>query len=58
MHALFRDIANAIAIAGAVCAGGNLAAQMVAQAAPDGLTILAAGDTTFTVSPFLFKQLP
>jgi tripartite-type tricarboxylate transporter receptor subunit TctC len=39
-------------------AAGNIAAEMVAKAPPDGYTILAAIDTTFTVNPALYKKLP
>jgi len=38
-------------------AGGNLGADAVAKAAPDGHTILFAIDTTFTVNPSLYKSL-
>jgi tripartite-type tricarboxylate transporter receptor subunit TctC len=38
-------------------AGGNLAAELVAKAAPDGYTLLSAIDTTFTVNPTLYKKL-
>jgi len=39
-------------------ASGNVAAKLVASAAPDGLTLLATGDTTFTVNPFLYQIMP
>jgi tripartite-type tricarboxylate transporter receptor subunit TctC len=39
-------------------AGGNLAAEYVARAAPDGRTLLVALDTTLTVNPTLYKHLP
>jgi len=39
-------------------AGGNLAAELVAKAPPDGYTLLSAIDTTFTVNPSLYKKLP
>jgi tripartite-type tricarboxylate transporter receptor subunit TctC len=39
-------------------AGGNLAAELVAKASPDGYTLLSAIDTTFTVNPSLYKKLP
>jgi len=39
-------------------AGGNLAAEYVKAQAPDGYTLLFAIDTTFTVNPSLYSQLP
>ncbi len=39
-------------------AGGNLAVAAVKDAAPDGYTILFSIDTTFTVNPSLFDQIP
>jgi len=37
-------------------AGGNIAADYVAKANPDGYTLLFAIDTTFTVNPGLYKS--
>jgi len=37
-------------------AGGNIAADYVAKARPDGYTLLFAIDTTFTVNPGLYKS--
>jgi tripartite-type tricarboxylate transporter receptor subunit TctC len=41
-------------------AGANtvLAAQYVAQAAPDGHTLLVAIDSTLVMNPYLYKKLP
>jgi len=39
-------------------AGGNIAASAVLAAPHDGYTILSSIDTTFTVNPSLFKQIP
>jgi tripartite-type tricarboxylate transporter receptor subunit TctC len=39
-------------------AGGNLAVTATLQAPPDGYTILFSIDSTFTVNPSLFKQIP
>jgi tripartite-type tricarboxylate transporter receptor subunit TctC len=38
-------------------ANGNLAAESVARAAPDGCTLLVALDTTLTVNPTLYRNL-
>jgi tripartite-type tricarboxylate transporter receptor subunit TctC len=35
---------------------GNIAAQVVAQSAPDGYTILVAPDTLMTVNPYLYAK--
>lgn len=39
-------------------AGGGIGAAMVAQAAPDGLTLLAAQDQVMVANRFLYKSLP
>ncbi len=39
-------------------AAGNLGAEAVARAAPDGYTLLVALGTTFTVNPSVYKTLP
>ncbi len=39
-------------------AAGNLGAEAVARSAPDGHTLLAALNTTFTMNPSLYKKLP
>jgi tripartite-type tricarboxylate transporter receptor subunit TctC len=39
-------------------AAGNLGTEAVARSVPDGYTLLAALNTTFTVNPSLYKKLP
>ncbi len=38
-------------------AGGNIAAEFVAHAAPDGYTLLMFSSSTFTLNPFVYKSL-
>lgn len=39
-------------------AGGNLGADIVAKSAPDGYTVLIGIDTTFTINPHIYKNIP
>ena len=39
-------------------AGGNIAASHVARAAPDGYTLLLAGNASMVVNQFLYEKLP
>lgn len=39
-------------------AGGNTGSAEVAHAAADGLTVLLASETIFTINPYIFKDLP
>jgi len=39
-------------------AGGNIGADAVAKAPPDGYTLLMASGSIFTVNPHLYKKLP
>ena len=39
-------------------AGGNIGAEQVARAAPDGQTIMSGIDTTFTINPEIYKSMP
>jgi tripartite-type tricarboxylate transporter receptor subunit TctC len=38
-------------------AGGNIGAELVAKAAPDGYTLIVASGTLFTVNPALYKNV-
>jgi len=39
-------------------AGGNIGADALAKAAPDGHTVLLGIDSTFTVNPHIYKAMP
>jgi tripartite-type tricarboxylate transporter receptor subunit TctC len=39
-------------------AGGNLGADLVAKSTPDGHTVLIGIDTTFTINPGIYKNMP
>jgi tripartite-type tricarboxylate transporter receptor subunit TctC len=39
-------------------AGGNIAAEYVAKAAPDGYTLLITSSSTLAINPHLYKTLP
>lgn len=39
-------------------AGGNIAAEHVARAAPDGYTLLAAPTSSLAINPFIYSKLP
>jgi tripartite-type tricarboxylate transporter receptor subunit TctC len=39
-------------------AGGTIATSLVAHARPDGYTLLLASSASFSIAPFIFKQLP
>lgn len=55
---LSAGLKQTVIVENRVGAGGNLAAEAVARAAPDGCTWLVSLDTTLTVNPALYKNLP
>ncbi len=53
-----RDVLGSIIIENRAGAGGNIGADAVAKAAPDGLTIGIAATATHAVNPWLYSRMP
>ena len=53
-----KDILGPVIIDNKPGAGGNLGADLVAKAAPDGLTIGIAATATHAINPWLFAKMP
>ena len=53
-----RDTLGAVVVDNKPGAGGNIGADFVAKAAPDGLTIGLAATATHAVNPWLYKRMP
>jgi tripartite-type tricarboxylate transporter receptor subunit TctC len=53
-----RDSLGTVIIENRAGAGGNIGADAIAKAAPDGLTIGIAATATHAVNPWLFKKMP
>ena len=53
-----RDTLGPVVIDNKPGAGGNIGADAVAKAAPDGLTIGLAATATHAVNPWLYRRLP
>ena len=53
-----RDSLGTVVIENRAGAGGNIGADLVAKAAPDGLTIGIAATATHAVNPWLYKRMP
>jgi tripartite-type tricarboxylate transporter receptor subunit TctC len=54
---LQRELGRTLVIDNRPGAGGNLAAEAVARAKPDGSILLAAVDTVVTVNPVIYRKL-
>jgi len=55
---LTRNIGQSVVVENRAGAGGNIAAQQIATAAPDGYTISLSSVGPLSVSPSLYKNLP
>jgi tripartite-type tricarboxylate transporter receptor subunit TctC len=53
-----KDTLGTVIIENRPGAGGNLGADLVAKAAPDGLTIGIAATATHAINPWLFTKMP
>ncbi len=53
-----KDTLGTVIIDNRAGAGGNIGADLVAKAAPDGLTIGIAATATHAVNPWLFAKMP
>lgn len=55
---LTKDLGQNVIVENKGGAGGNIAAEFVAQSAADGYTIMLASGSMLTVNPSLYKKLP
>ena len=55
---LTKDLGQNVIVENKGGAGGNIAAEFVANAPADGYTIMLASGSMLTVNPFLYKNLP
>ena len=53
-----KDSLGPVIVENRAGAGGNLGADLVAKAAPDGQTIVMGAVATHAINPWLFRQLP
>jgi len=57
-QALSERLGQSVIVENRAGAGGNIAAEAVAKADPDGYTLLMSTSTTFATNPNLYKSLP
>jgi tripartite-type tricarboxylate transporter receptor subunit TctC len=55
---LHETLGQPVIVENAIGAGGNIAAEHVAKSAPDGHTLLMAGNATLVVNQSLYEKLP
>jgi tripartite-type tricarboxylate transporter receptor subunit TctC len=55
---LTKDLGQNVIVENKPGAGGNIAAEYVAQSPADGYTIMLASGSMLTVNPYLYKKLP
>jgi len=55
---LTKDLGQNVVVENKPGAGGNIAAEFLAQSAADGYTIMLASGSMLTVNPNLYKKLP
>ena len=53
-----KDILGVVVVENRPGAGGNLGADLVAKAAPDGRTLLMGAVATHAINPWLYKRMP
>ena len=53
-----KNIGQQVVVENRPGAGGNIAAELVAKAPPDGYTMFACTTGVFAIQPFLYSKLP
>ena len=53
-----KDSLGAVVVENRPGAGGNLGADLVAKAAPDGTTLVMGAVATHAINPWLYKKMP
>ena len=55
---LGASLGQPVVVSNRAGAGGNIAAEFVAKAPPDGYTLLITSSSTIAINPYLYKTLP